>query len=83
VLHQAGQVAEPHVDDLDAPVADELQDVVRGSFFHALSFPYRSTAVERDPRFGRCRSVAIVPNGRNRPERYMRLRTAAALLTPV
>ena len=37
VLHQAGQVAEPDVDDLDVLVRDERQHLVGGSLVHGGS----------------------------------------------
>ena len=37
VLHQTRKVAEPHVDDLDVAVLDELQDVARGALLHVCS----------------------------------------------
>jgi hypothetical protein len=35
VLHEARQVAEPDVDDLDARVGNQLEDVVRAALLHA------------------------------------------------
>ena len=72
VLHQPGQVAEPDVDDLDALVLDQLQDVARESpRCNLLSFRIDEARVARASEIvahepGSCRA-RIVSAARCRP----------------